>query len=68
MSKAAFQDLKSHILFYKTQRLKKGKARKKSSHTDRYEHGERSMLVFISTVVNTSNGRCETTFCGLSPN
>ena len=34
----------------------------KSSHIDRYEHGERSMLVFISTVMNMENGRCEMTF------
>ena len=33
----------------------------KSSHIDRYEHGERSLLVFISTVVNMWNGRCEMT-------
>ena len=39
---------------------------KKLSHTDRYEHGERSMLVFISTVMNMENGRCETTFSKLS--
>ena len=39
----------------------------KSSHIDRYEHGERSLLVFISTVMNTSNGRCEMTFSRLSP-
>ena len=35
------------------------KAWRKSSHTDRYEHGERSMLVFISTVMNMENGRCQ---------
>ena len=35
----------------------------KSSHIDRYEHGERSMPVFISTVMNMSNGRCEMTCC-----
>ena len=35
----------------------------KSSHIDRYEHGERSLLVFISTVVNMENGRCEMTCC-----
>ena len=29
---------------------------------DRYEHGERSMLVFISTVMNMWNDRYETTF------
>ena len=38
----------------------------KSSHIDRYEHGERSMLVFISTVVNMENGRCEMTCCWVS--
>ena len=38
-----------------------------SSHIDRYEHGERSMLVFISTVMNMWNGRCEMTFSLLSP-
>ena len=40
---------------------------RKSSHIDRYEHGERSLLVFISTVMNMENGRCETTFSMLSP-
>ncbi len=39
----------------------------KSSHIDRYEHGERSLLVFISTVVNMWNGRCEMTCCWVSP-
>ena len=40
----------------------------KSSHIDRYEHGERSLLVFISTVMNMENGRCEMTCCCVSPN
>ena len=40
----------------------------KSSHIDRYEHGERSLLVFISTVVNMENGRCEMTCCCVLPN
>ena len=40
----------------------------KSSHIDRCEHGERSMLVFISTVMNMENGRCEMTCCCVSPN
>ena len=39
-----------------------------SSHIDRYEHGERSLLVFTSTVMNMSNGRCETTFSRIFPN
>ena len=38
------------------------KAWRKSSHIDRYEHGERSMLVFISTVMNMRNDRYETIF------
>ena len=33
----------------------------KSCRIDRYEHGERSMLMFISTVMNMWNGRCEMT-------
>ncbi len=37
------------------------KAWRMLSHIDRYEHGERSLLVFISTVVNMWNGRCEMT-------
>ena len=37
------------------------KAWRKSCCTDRYEHGERSMPMFISTVMNMSNGRCEMT-------
>ena len=37
------------------------KAWRKSSHIDRYEHGERPMHMFISTVMNMSNGRCEMT-------
>ena len=40
---------------------------RKSCRIDRYEHGERSMLVFISTVMNMENGRCEMTFSMLSP-
>ena len=44
------------------------KAWRKSSHIDRCEHGERSMLVFISTVMNMSNGRCEMTCCCFLPN
>ena len=28
-------------------------------NTDRYKHGERSMPVFISTVMNMENGRCQ---------
>ena len=43
------------------------KPMRKSSHIDRYEHVERSMLMFISTVMNMENGRCETTFSMLSP-
>ena len=43
------------------------KAWRKSSHIDRYEHGERSLLVFISTVMNMENGRCEMTCCWVSP-
>ena len=43
------------------------KTLRKSSHIDRYEHGERSLLVFISTVVSMKNGRCEMTFSRLSP-
>ncbi|MEE0337234.1 MAG: hypothetical protein U0I89_08095 [Prevotella sp.] len=41
---------------------------RKSSHIDRYEHGERSMLVFTPTVMNMENGRCEMTFSMLSHN
>ena len=44
------------------------KAWRKSSHIDRYEHGERSLLVFISTVMNMENGRCEMTCCCVLPN
>ena len=44
------------------------KAWRKSSHIDRCEHGERSMPVFITTVVNMSNGRCEMTCCCVLPN
>ena len=43
------------------------KAWRMLSHIDRYEHGERSLLVFISTVVNMWNGRCEMTCCWVSP-
>ena len=39
---------------------------RKSSHIDRYKHGERSMLVLTPTVMNTSNGRCEITFWWVS--
>ena len=35
---------------------------RKSCRIDRYEHGERSMLVFTSTVTSMENDRCETTF------
>ena len=35
---------------------------RKSCRIDRCEHGERSMLVFIPTVMNMENGRCEMTF------
>ena len=38
----------------------------KSCRIDRYEHGERSMLMFISTVMNMWNGRCEMTCCRVS--
>ena len=38
-----------------------------SCRIDRCEHGERSMLVFISTVVSMENGRCEMTFSLFSP-
>ena len=44
------------------------KGGRKSSHIDRCEHGERSMLVFISTVMNMENGRCEMTCCCVLPN
>ena len=37
------------------------KAWRMLSHIDRYEHGERSLLVFMSTVMNMENGRCEMT-------
>ena len=40
---------------------------RKSSHIDRYEHGERSMLVFTPTVMNMENGRCEMTFSWVLP-
>ena len=40
---------------------------RKSCCIDRYEHGERSLLVFISTVMNMENGRCEMTFSMLLP-
>ena len=35
---------------------------RKLSRIDRYEHVERSMRMFISTVMNMWNGRYETTF------
>ena len=38
-----------------------------SCRIDRYEHGERSMLVFISTVTSMENDRCETTFGPFRP-
>ncbi|MEE0336663.1 MAG: hypothetical protein U0I89_05145 [Prevotella sp.] len=38
-----------------------------SSRIDRYEHGERSMLMFTPTVMNMENGRCEMTFSMVSP-
>ena len=41
---------------------------RKSCRIDRYEHGERSMLVFASTVTNMENDRCETTFWPFPPN
>ncbi|MEE0336156.1 MAG: hypothetical protein U0I89_02520 [Prevotella sp.] len=40
---------------------------RKSCRIDRYEHEERSMLVFTPTVMNMENGRCEMTFSRLSP-
>ena len=40
---------------------------RKSCRIDRYEHGERSMLVFISTVTSMENDRYETTFLALLP-
>ena len=40
---------------------------RKLSRIDRYEHVERSMRVFISTVMNMWNGRYETTFSRVSP-
>ena len=43
------------------------KASRKLSRIDRYEHVERSMHMFISTVMNMRNGRYETIFCWLSP-
>ena len=43
------------------------KALRKSSRIDRYEHGERSMLVFISTVTSMENDRYETTFSRFYP-
>ena len=46
---------------------KRAKASRKLSRIDRYEHVERSMHMFISTVMNMWNGRYETTFCWLSP-
>ena len=39
---------------------------KMSCRIDRYEHGERSMLVFISTVMNMWNDRYETIFSPFS--
>ena len=39
----------------------------KLSRIDRYEHVERSMRVFISTVMNMWNGRYETNFSRVSP-
>ena len=39
---------------------------RKSCRIDRYEHGERSMLVFISTVTSMENDRYETTFSRFS--
>ena len=40
---------------------------RKSCRIDRYEHGERSMLVFISTVTSMENDRYETTFSRFYP-
>ena len=40
---------------------------RKLSRIDRYEHVERSMRVFISTVMNMWNGRYETTFSRVLP-
>ena len=37
------------------------------SRIDRYEHVERSMHMFISTVMNMWNGRYEMTFSWVSP-
>ena len=43
------------------------KASRKLSRIDRYEHVERSMRVFISTVMNMWNDRYETTCRWVSP-
>ena len=40
---------------------------RKLSRIDRYEHVERSMRVFISTVMNMWNDRYETTFSRFYP-
>ena len=40
---------------------------RKSCRIDRYEHGGRSMLVFISTVTSMKNDRYETTFSRFYP-
>ncbi len=39
---------------------------RKSSHNGRCSCSQRSMLVFITTVMNMENGRCEMTFLLLS--
>ena len=51
----------------KKKKKNRAKALRKSCRIDRYEHGERSLLVFISTVMNMENGRCEMTFSRLLP-
>ena len=43
------------------------KPMRKLSRIDRYEHVERSIRVFISTVMNMWNGRYETNFQGFRP-
>lgn len=40
---------------------------RKSCRINRYEHGERSILVFISTVTSMENDRYETTFSRFYP-
>ena len=50
------------ILFWVIPLIIKEKSNASALRIDRYEHVERSMRMFISTVMNMWNGRYETTF------